>query len=226
MNKIIELRNVCKSFQMGEVTVPVLRDIDLVIKQNEFVSIMGPSGSGKSTLLDQIGLLARPSGGKVIIDGRDVSRISEDGMAKIRRKKIGFVFQTFNLISRLTALENVMLPMWFEGMSTEQRQNRATDLLEKVGLGDRLNHRPTQLSGGQRQRVAIARSLANDPEIILADEPTGNLDSKSGKEVIELLKRLQKEQKKTLIIVTHDQKIEKIAKTKYFLLDGVLERRK
>ena len=187
---------------------------------------MGPSGSGKSTLLDIMGLLTRPTSGSVIIEGKNIETMSDDEIATIRRKKVGFVFQVFNLIGRMTALENVMLPMWFNGVPKAERRERAKTLLEEVGLGERIKHKPSQLSGGQRQRVAIARALANNPDIILADEPTGNLDSRSGKEIMDLLKTLHKKENKTIILVTHDAKIEKIAKTRYKLIDGKLSRRR
>jgi len=182
---VVELRNVDKHYQLGEVDLHVLKNINLKIQRGEFVSITGPSGSGKSTMLNMIGALDRPTKGKVLIDGKDVSKMDDNELAMVRGKKIGFVFQTFNLIPRFTAVENVMFPMWFAGK--DNKEERAIELLKKVGLGHRLNNRPSQMSGGERQRVAIARALANNPELIVADEPTGNLDSKTGKEIINIL---------------------------------------
>ena len=223
---IITLKNVSKTYMLGEIQIHALQNINFSISKNELISIMGPSGSGKSTLLDIMGLLTRPTSGSVIIEGKNIETMSDDEIATIRRKKVGFVFQVFNLIGRMTALENVMLPMWFNGVPKAERRERAKTLLEEVGLGERIKHKPSQLSGGQRQRVAIARALANNPDIILADEPTGNLDSRSGKEIMDLLKTLHKKENKTIILVTHDAKIEKIAKTRYKLIDGKLSRRR
>jgi putative ABC transport system ATP-binding protein len=216
----VELRNVCKNYRLGEVDVKALCGVDMKVRHGEFVSIIGPSGSGKSTMLNMIGALDRPTHGSVYIDGENVSHMSDSELAVIRGKKIGFVFQTFNLIPRLTALENVALPMWFAGLDG-QKQERATELLTKVGLGQRLTHLPTQLSGGERQRVAIARALANDPEIMVADEPTGNLDSKKGKEIIEMLQHIH-EEGATLIVVTHDNDIAKIAEREIHIKDGAI----
>ncbi len=218
---VVELRNVDKHYQLGEVDLHVLKNINLKIQRGEFVSITGPSGSGKSTMLNMIGALDRPTKGKVLIDGKDVSKMDDNELAMVRGKKIGFVFQTFNLIPRFTAVENVMFPMWFAGK--DNKEERAIELLKKVGLGHRLNNRPSQMSGGERQRVAIARALANNPELIVADEPTGNLDSKTGKEIINILCELNKEGK-TLIIVTHEKSIASIAKRKVELLDGRIVR--
>ena len=200
---MIELKNVQKVYPMGEVSVPALRGISLTIHPGEFVAIMGPSGSGKSTLMHLLGCLDLPSDGVVQLDGKDITKLDEDTLAQIRGQKIGFVFQTFNLIPTLTALENVELPLFFQGVAREQRRARAAELLRKVGLDGRLHHNPAQLSGGERQRVAIARALANDPEIILADEPTGNLDSESGEAILQLLKQLN-EEGRTIILVTHN----------------------
>jgi putative ABC transport system ATP-binding protein len=219
---LVRLEDVTKVYIMDEVEVPALRGITLSIARGEFLSMMGPSGSGKSTLMNLIGCLDRPTSGRVIIDGRDVSRLSDDALAEIRRKKIGFVFQQFNLIPRLSALENVALPMWFAGVEKNQRLRRAAALLERVGLGERLKHKPTELSGGERQRVAIARALANDPELILADEPTGNLDSKSGDEVLDLLESLNREGR-TIVLVTHDLDYGRRAKRMIRLRDGLIE---
>lgn len=214
---IVELYKVEKKYHMGEVDIPVLRSIDLKIEKGEFVSIMGPSGSGKSTLLNMIGALDRPTRGEVLVKDRKLSQMDDDELAGLRGKTVGFVFQSFNLIPRLTAMENVMLSMWFAGIG--HREERAQKLLKDVGLGHRLHNKPTQLSGGESQRVAIARALANEPEIIVADEPTGELDSKTGSEIISMLKKINKDGK-TLIIVTHDNKIAGIADRIVHLLDG------
>lgn len=219
MNPLIELKNVKKVYRMGKVDVPALKGINLKIKRNEFVSIVGASGSGKSTLLNVMCCLSRPTEGKVLIEGKDTAKMSDDELAVIRGEKIGFVFQTFNLIQRLTALENVMLPMWFLGKGEKERKERAKKLLEMVGLGHRIKHKPSELSGGERQRVAIARALANDPPIIVGDEPTGNLDSKTGKEIINIFKELYK-QGRTIILVTHDMSIARQAKRRIYLKDG------
>jgi putative ABC transport system ATP-binding protein len=220
MKNVLELRNVCKEYKMGTVSVNALCNVNLDVKASEFISIMGPSGSGKSTMLNMIGLLDRPTKGSVFIEGRNTSDMSDDEMAKIRGKKIGFVFQTFNLIPRLTALENVTLPMWFQGVNKDERTQRANELLGMVGLEKRKSHRPTELSGGERQRVAIARALANEPEIILADEPTGNLDTKSGEEVLKVLLNLNRKYKRTLIVITHDGYIAHKAKKIIKIRDG------
>lgn len=218
----MKLINVTKVYTMDHVRVPALRGVSLEILRGEFVSIMGPSGSGKSTLMNIIGCLDRPTRGRVIIDGRDVTKLGDNALAEYRREKIGFVFQQFNLIPRLTALENVALPMWFAGMEKKKRLQRAARLLEQVGLAERLNHKPTELSGGERQRVAIARALANDPELILADEPTGNLDSSSGDAVIGLLEGLSREGK-TVVLVTHDLNYGRRAERMIKLRDGRIE---
>ncbi|MCS6936310.1 MAG: ABC transporter ATP-binding protein [Candidatus Bipolaricaulota bacterium] len=218
---MIQLKNAQKVYPMGEVSVPALRGIDLTIQPGEFVAIMGPSGSGKSTLMHVLGCLDLPSGGVVQLDGHDVTKLDEDTLAQIRGKKIGFVFQTFNLIPTLTALENVELPLFFQGVPRQERRARAAELLSKVGLGGRLHHKPAQLSGGERQRVAIARALANDPEIILADEPTGNLDSESGEAILELLAQLHREGK-TIILVTHNPEAAAYAQRILRIKDGRL----
>ena len=205
---------------MGEVSLDVLRGINLEIRKSEFVAIVGPSGSGKSTLMNQVGVLDVPTKGKIFLSGVDISQLSESDLAQLRGKKIGFVFQQFNLISTLTALENVILPTIFQNMPEEERLQRAEKFLIMVGLGERMNHRPSELSGGQQQRVAIARALINDPEIILADEPTGNLDSKSGEQIMNLLAQLNREQKKTVVLVTHDLDLVHYAKKTVFIKDG------
>jgi putative ABC transport system ATP-binding protein len=216
---MIELKNVHKVYPMGEVSVPALRGINLTIHPGEFVAIMGPSGSGKSTLMHLLGCLDLPSDGVVQLDGKDITTLDEDTLAQIRGKKVGFVFQTFNLIPTLTAQENVELPLFFQGVPREKRRARAAELLRKVGLDGRLHHKPAQLSGGERQRVAIARALANDPEIILADEPTGNLDSESGKAILELLAQLHREGK-TIILVTHNPEAAAYAQRIVRIRDG------
>jgi len=218
---IIRLDKVDKIYKMGKVEVPALKGVSLSIKKGEYVSIMGPSGSGKSTLMHLVGCLDRPTNGMVLIEEKDISKLSDDALARIRREKIGFIFQQFNLITRLTALENVELPMWFGGLSKPRRVKRAKELLELVGLGDRMNHKPTELSGGERQRVAIARALGNDPQVLLADEPTGNLDTKAGKEIMALLNE-QNKQGKTIITVTHDPEFGKLARRMISLKDGVI----
>ncbi|MEM4268213.1 MAG: ABC transporter ATP-binding protein [Candidatus Woesearchaeota archaeon] len=217
---IIRLRDVWKIYQMGETEVIALQGLTLDIRRGEFVSIMGPSGSGKSTAMNMIGCLDVPTRGSIFLDGENISNMTESELAQIRGKMIGFIFQQFNLIGTLTAIENVMLPMTFQNVSFSERVRRATQLLELVGLGERLNHRPLELSGGQQQRVAIARSLANDPEVILADEPTGNLDSKSGENVIDFLKKLHQNEGKTIVMVTHDENLAKNAERIEYLRDG------
>ena len=189
---------------MGKLDVSALNGVNLRVEDGEFMSIMGPSGSGKTTLLNLIGALDRPTEGKVLIKGTDIARLSDDELAELRNREIGFVFQFFNLMARMSALKNVELPMAFAGFSQEKRKKRATELLEKVGLGDRLDHRPIELSGGEQQRVAIARALVNDPSVVLCDEPTGNIDRETGREIIETLRKLNREQKQTFVIVTHD----------------------
>jgi len=204
---------------MGESIVRAACDIDLEVKQGDLIAIVGPSGSGKSTMMNLVGALDLATRGDIFLDGINIEHLEESELAQIRGKKIGFIFQTFNLIPTQTALENVMLPMMFQGVGRKEREERARELLEKVDLGDRMTHLPGELSGGQRQRVAIARALANDPDIILADEPTGNLDSKTGEEIIKLFIELNK-QGKTVIIVTHDNELAKRAKKVIKLKDG------
>lgn len=219
---IIELRNVWKIYQMGKVEVNALRGMNFKVKRNEFVSIMGPSGSGKSTAVNMVGCLDIPTKGDVYLDGKNIAHLPESTLAQIRGRKIGFVFQTFNLIPTLSAKENIILPMIFQGIPADKREKRAEKLLRLVQLEDRMNHRPTELSGGEQQRVAIARSLANDPDVILADEPTGNLDSKTGKMVMEFLKNLNKKEGKTIVMVTHDFELAKHADRIVYLKDGVI----
>ena len=222
IDTIIKLDNVWKIYMIGEVKVPALRGLNLQIKRGEFVAVQGASGSGKSTALNSIGCLDVPTKGRVYLEGRDISKLPESELAQIRGKKIGFIFQQFNLINTLTALENVTLPMIFQNVSYEERRKKAKELLGMVELGDRMHHKPTELSGGQQQRVAIARSLSNDPEVILADEPTGNLDSKTGETVINFLEKLHKEKKTTVIMVTHDADLAHHAQRIEYLKDGVI----
>ena len=219
MKPIIELKNVKKNYQLGKVNVTALDGVTMKINKNEFISIVGASGSGKSTLLHVMCCLSRPTEGKVLIDGKNTAEMDDNELAIIRGKKIGFVFQTFNLIQRLSALENVTLPMWFLGKSEKEREERAKKLLKMVGLEHRMKHKPSEMSGGERQRVAIARALANDPPVIVGDEPTGNLDSKTGKEIINIFRNLYK-QGRTVILVTHDLNIAKQTKRRIYLKDG------
>ncbi len=224
---IIKLDDVWKVYKMGEVEVPALRGINLEVNKGEFLAVMGPSGSGKSTAMNMIGCLDVPTKGRVFLEKHDISKLHESDLAQIRGRKIGFIFQTFNLIPTLSALENVALPMIFQNAPKGERVKRATELLELVGLGDRIKHKPNEMSGGQQQRVAIARSLINDPEVILADEPTGNLDSVSGHKVIDFLKDLHKKEKKTIVMVTHDEDLAKNAESVEYLYDGqICERKK
>ena len=218
---MIHLTDIKKIYKMGEVNVAALKGLTLTVEESEYIAILGPSGSGKSTLMHIMGCLDTPTEGQYQLAGRDVGSLNRNRLAEIRNEKIGFVFQSFNLLSYATALENVELPMIYGKMRTKERRRRAEELLALVGLGDRTRHRPTELSGGERQRVAIARALANDPTIILADEPTGNLDSRSGTEIIQLFNRLQK-QGHTVIIVTHDAGIAEHAQRIVRLLDGVI----
>ncbi len=222
--KIIRLNDVFKIYQMGETPVKAVCGISLEVKEGDFVAIMGPSGSGKSTSMNLIGSLDTPTKGSIYLDKENISYLSESELAQIRGRKIGFIFQQFNLIPNLTAKENVMLPMIFQDMDIEDRKERAEKLLEMIGLEDRMNHYPSQLSGGQQQRVAIARSLANDPEVVLADEPTGNLDTKTGEKVINFLEELHKKGK-TVVMVTHDADLaKKHVKKIYWLIDGQIKR--
>jgi len=218
---MIELKNVWKVYTMGKVEVPALRGVSLRIKQKDYVSIMGPSGSGKSTLMHMIGLLDTPTKGTVLFENKDVTKMKESKLASLRGKKIGFIFQTFNLIQTMNAVQNVELPMIFQGVPAQKRRKRAIELLEQVGLSHRIDHKPTEMSGGERQRVAIARALANDPELILADEPTGNLDSKSGEQIINILSDLNKAGK-TVLIVTHDPNVTKKSRKVIKIKDGRL----
>lgn len=216
---MIELSNITKIYRMGEVDITVLSSVCLSIKQGEFVSVMGPSGSGKSTLMNIIGCLDRPTSGTYRFEEREISSLSDDELASVRNVKIGFVFQTFNLLPRFSALKNVEVPLIYSGVPARERRERAIPLLEKVGLGDRLHHKPTELSGGQQQRVAIARALINNPPLLLADEPTGNLDSHSGEEILRILTGLNT-LGVTIILVTHDQGVGARCKRMINLKDG------
>ena len=218
---VVKIQEIKKIYHMGKVEVPALRGINLKVGKGEFVSIMGPSGCGKSTLMHIIGCLDRPTEGHILLDEIDIDELNDNELAEIRNKKVGFVFQTFNLLPKLTAIENVELPLIYFGLSFDERRKRANELLAVVGLKERANHKPTELSGGQSQRVAIARALANDPSIVLADEPTGNLDSKSGEEIIHLFTELN-QRGVTMIIVTHDQEIANHSKRIVRLKDGLI----
>jgi len=222
-DSVIVTRNLKREYVMGAETVRALRGVDLTIRRNEFVAIMGPSGSGKSTLMNLIGCLDTPTEGEYWLNGHRVSELNDNQLARIRNKEIGFVFQTFNLLPRATALQNVELPMVYAGMPSKQRQLAAKDALNRVGLAERMTHRPNELSGGQRQRVAIARALVNTPSILLADEPTGNLDSKTAEEILALFERLHDEGQ-TIILVTHEHDIAEHARRQVHLKDGVVER--
>lgn len=219
---ILELDRVCKIYKLGNQTIKALDCMDFKINSGEFVSVIGPSGSGKSTFLQVASMLAEPTKGKIFLKDKEVTTYNEIERARLRNKEIGFVFQQFNLLSKTSALDNVALPLLYAGIGTTERKKTAQKMLEKVGLGDRLNNKPNQLSGGQQQRVAIARALVNNPSIIFADEPTGNLDSKSGKDVEQILKDLH-EQGRTIIMVTHEKKLAKIAQRIIKLKDGKLE---
>jgi len=219
---IIELKDVWKTYIMGDVKVHALRGLNLKVKKGEFLAIMGPSGSGKSTLMNMVGALDVPSKGHIFLVKRDIALMSESDLAQLRGRKIGFIFQKFNLLTSMTAKENVMLPLTFQNMSREEKEDKAEKTLEEVGLGDRVNHTPNELSGGQQQRVAIARALANSPDVILADEPTGALDSKTGGSVLDFLKKLHREKGTTIIMVTHDEHIAKNADRIAYLKDGMI----
>jgi putative ABC transport system ATP-binding protein len=221
-DNVIEIRNIIRDFKLGQEIVHVLKGIDLDIKRGEYVAIMGPSGSGKSTLMNLLGCLDTPTAGSYLLNGNDVSQMSDDELAEIRNTEIGFVFQTFNLLPRTTALENVALPMIYAGASKKQRSDRASEVLTDVGLADRMDHKPNQLSGGQRQRVAVGRALVNKPSIILADEPTGNLDSKTGTEIMGLFDEIHAAGN-TVIMVTHEEEIAAHAKRIIRLRDGIIE---
>lgn len=219
---IIKIKGLKREFKVGSEIVKALKGVDISIQKNEYVSMMGPSGSGKSTLMNLLGCLDTPTAGGYSLNGTDVSSLVDDDLAEIRNKEIGFIFQTFNLLPRLTALENVALPLVYASYSTEERNNKAKEVLEKVGLGDRMDHRPNQLSGGQRQRVAVARALVNNPSIILADEPTGNLDSKTSLDIMQLFEEIHA-MGNTLIVVTHEEEVAAHSHRILRLRDGLVE---
>ncbi len=219
---IIRIRDLTRHYVMGTETVQALRGVSLDIGRNEYVAIMGPSGSGKSTMMNMIGCLDTPTGGEYWLNGQEVSQLTDDQLARVRNKEIGFVFQTFNLLPRATSLHNVELPLVYAGVSSKERRNRATAALQRVGLGNRMDHRPNELSGGQRQRVAIARALVNEPSILLADEPTGNLDSTTSEEIMQVFAELHR-QGQTIIMVTHEADIAAHAERTVVLRDGKVE---
>jgi putative ABC transport system ATP-binding protein len=221
---VIELQDICKIYQMGDIQVRALCGANLRVEQGEMIAVMGPSGSGKSTMMNILGCLDQPTTGTYLLDGRDISNIDDDQLAEIRNRKIGFVFQTFNLLARTSALDNVTLPLIYAGVPRTERLERAKGALESVGLADRMSHTPNELSGGQQQRVAIARSLVNNPAIILADEPTGNLDSKSGAEIMTILQWLNHYQGITIVLVTHDPRIAQHTNRVVHLYDGLITR--
>ena len=222
-DEAVRTGGVVKEYVMGKVTVKALAGVDLTIKRGEYLSIMGPSGSGKTTLFNMMGGLDKPTQGKVFVDGVDIAELNPVELAWLRCRKIGYIFQTFNLIGTMTALENVMLPMAFAGLSSDEALDRGVEILTRVGLGDRCKHKPTELSGGQQQRVAIARAFANSPAIILADEPTGNLDLKTGQEIIGLLKEMNRESGVTVISATHDHKMLDVSDRIVWMADGLID---
>ncbi len=220
MTYAIETRELVKEYNQGGTILKVLDNVNIKIESGEFMAIMGPSGSGKSTLLNMLGALDRPTSGKVIINDKDIAYFDDDQLANLRNKELGFIFQQFNLIHRMTALDNVEVPLSISGMSRNKRREKASELLEMVGLKDRMDHKPTQLSGGEQQRVAIARALANDPNIFLCDELTGNLDSKTGQEIMTFLRKINDDQKKTFVLVTHDPNVAQSTDRLLMINDG------
>jgi ABC-type lipoprotein export system ATPase subunit len=222
--ELIELNNICKTYQVGELSVPVLKGVSLAVKRGEFVALMGASGSGKSTLMHVLGCLDRPTSGEYLLEGREISRISGDERAILRNHKFGFVFQNFNLLPRASAIENVIIPLSYseEHLGEKEAKHRAAEMLSRFGLHDRMHHEPSKLSGGEQQRVAIARALINQPTVLLADEPTGNLDSHTSEEVLHLIEQLNEEQGITVVMVTHDLHIAHHAKRVIHLSDGVI----
>jgi putative ABC transport system ATP-binding protein len=223
MGTILEVRDVKKSYRMGRVLVPALRGVSFKAEEGEFLTIFGPSGSGKSTLLHLIGGLDRPDEGQILIEGTNILELSDDKLAEIRLTKIGFVFQFFNLLPRLTAVRNVELPLTIAGMPEKRAQQAGEEMMKLMGLEARANHRPSELSGGEQQRVAMARALVNNPKIVLADEPTGNLDTKTGWEIVQLMRKLNEEKGQTFVIITHDQRIAEAADRIIHLKDGLIE---
>ena len=224
MTALLEAKDVKKTYRMGKVLVPALQGVTFDVNEGEFVAVFGPSGSGKSTLLHVLGGLDRPDEGEVLIDGIGFSTLNDNALAEVRLRKIGFVFQFFNLLPRLTALRNVELPLTLADMPEKDSIKKAEDMLKLVGLGDRMNHRPSEMSGGEQQRVAIARALINDPKIVLADEPTGNLDTCTGGEIVQLMKRLNEEKGQTFVVVTHDPAIAETVDRILYLKDGLVQR--
>jgi putative ABC transport system ATP-binding protein len=222
MQKIIELKGIKRFFNLGDETIYALNEINLDIFKNEYVALMGPSGSGKSTLMNILGCLDTPSAGQYFLEGNDVSKVSDNELAAVRNKQIGFIFQTFNLIPRLTTIENVALPLIYAGWSKKQRDERAIEVLQQVGLGDRMKHKPNELSGGQRQRVAVARALVNNPSLILADEPTGNLDTKTSYEIMALFEEIHNKGN-TIVVVTHEEDIAMYTHRIVRMRDGLVE---
>jgi len=220
---VVEVENVYKRYMLGKTEVPVLNGVSMKIRRGEIVSIMGPSGSGKSTLLHLIGALDTPTSGKIYFEGQDISNFDDSKLAALRNEKIGFVFQTFNLVPRMNAARNVELPMIFAGVPEEERKQLAIELLKSVGLEHRLDHRPPELSGGERQRVAIARALSNKPQLVLCDEPTGNVDTKTGTEIMEVIARLNLDNKQTFVLVTHDPSVAQYGERILYIRDGVIK---